>query len=348
MPRTQKRSRPDMRDSLTIVSYNVENLFDTIDNHGTDDEDFTPEGAKHWTKRRYHKKLHHLAKTLAYVGGGRWPSLVCLVEVENARVIKDLLYYTGMRERGYKFVITHSLDPRGIDVAILYRQEEVELLSQREYDVVFASDRERKSRNVLELAFALPNGDTLYAMGVHWPSRREGVRETEALRCDVAREMRRRCDSIYQSLSEGDRSRTHFVLMGDFNEEASEPAIRKVLRASLELPTSHSDTSTLALYSLMNPYIEAHIKRHQAPASYCYQGVWTQLDHFIVSESLLKTTSRTYYQAGSARNYYKSFLGSKHTAAGFPIPYRTYGGNEYLGGYSDHYPIRMTLMFRQE
>lgn len=337
-------------DTLTVMSYNVENLFDTINNALTDDDAFTPEGEMKWTKRRYRTKLERLARVISRVGGRSWPDIVCLVEVENATVIKDLLHYTPLGRKGaYRFVITHSPDPRGVDVAILYRPKQVNLLGQKEYAVHFTSDANRKSRNVLELCFVLPNGDKLYVMGVHWPSRREGAEATEPLRCDVARLMRQRCDSLYQELEVEERGKTHFLLMGDFNEEDNEMAIQTELKAQRVLPQEDGICKPeLMLYSLMNPEIERGQRPKQPYGSYCFQQVWTQLDHFILSESLFKAHSRVQYRRGSAQNYYAPFLASPQEVAGFRTPYRTYAGPHYIGGYSDHYPIRLSLRLGRE
>lgn len=344
-----QKNKQAPEDSLVVVSYNVENLFDTIDNQETNDDEFTPTGAKHWTRKRYYQKLHSLARVLSHLGTKQHlPDIVCLVEVENATVLRDLLHYSGLKRQGYKFVITHSPDPRGIDVAILYRQDRVELRDKAEYTVAFSKYPERKSRNVLEVCFGLPNGDKLYAMGVHWPSRREGAKESEPLRCDVARLMRTRCDSIYQRLGVEDRERTHFVLMGDFNEEADEEAIAQVLRSDYQIPLSDTPPSDkLELVSLMHRDIAIKANRPQPLGSYCYRDMWVQLDHFIISESLFKSASKTQFIHGSAYNYFAPFLGSKQTCSGYPAPWRTYGGNLYLGGYSDHYPIRLSLLLKQ-
>lgn len=331
-------------DSLTIMSYNVENLFDTIDNAQTEDDDFTPMGTLHWTKQRYHIKLRRLAQVISRVGGRKWPALVCLVEVENASVIKDLLFHTALGHKaGYKYSITHSSDPRGIDVAILYQPQVLQLLGQVEHTVQFMSQEKRKSRNVLELSFALHNGEKLCVMGVHWPSRREGADLSEPLRCEVARLMRQRCDDLYRGLSVEERDKTHFLLMGDFNEEDHEPAIKEELGAMRTLFYDvGEDEEQLRLYSLMNHEIEGG-RIEQPYGSYCFQGVWTQLDHFILSESLFNPRSHLRYRRGSARNYYAPFLGTEHRVAGYRTPRRTYAGTHYVGGYSDHYPICMTL-----
>lgn len=335
-------------DSLMIVSYNVENLFDTIHDEQINDVEFTPEGAKHWTSHRYHRKLQHISQTISRVGGQIWPSLITLVEVENAGVIEDLLHLYGLWGKGYRYVITNSPDPRGIDVAMLYRITDLELLSKSEYAVDFTNASYKKSRNVLECKFRLPNNDTLYAYGVHFPSRREGVGKSEPFRCDVARLIRDRINHLYTSLSLKGRLNTHFIVMGDFNEENHEKAIKEVLSALDVLP--RDSVSCLNdyphLYSLMSPKIEPWAKRNHPLGSYFFHHQWQQLDHFIISHSLLKSNSLTQYQAGSAYNFMAPFLVSEHSSLQDSFPFRTYGGNFYMGGYSDHFPIRMLLSLK--
>ena len=335
-------------DSLMIVSYNVENLFDTIHDERINDVEFTPEGAKHWTSHRYHRKLQHISQTISRVGGRIWPSLVTLVEVENAGVIEDLLHLYGLWGKGYRYVITNSPDPRGIDVAMLYRITDLELLSKSEYAVDFTNAPYKKSRNVLECKFRLSNNDTLYAYGVHFPSRREGVGKSEPFRCDVARLIRDRINHLYASLNSKSRLNTHFIVMGDFNEENHEKAIKEVLSALDVLP--RDSVSCLNdyphFYSLMSPKIEPWAKRNHPLGSYFFHHQWQQLDHFIISHSLLKSNSLTQYQTGSAYNFMAPFLVSEHSSSQDSFPFRTYGGNFYMGGYSDHFPIRMLLSLR--
>ena len=335
-------------DSLMIVSYNVENLFDTIHDERINDVEFTPEGAKHWTSHRYHCKLQHISQTISRVGGRIWPSLVTLVEVENAGVIEDLLHLYGLWGKGYRYVITNSPDPRGIDVAMLYRITDLELLSKSEYAVDFTNAPYKKSRNVLECKFRLPNNDTLYAYGVHFPSRREGVGKSEPFRCDVAYLIRDRINHLYASLSLKGKLNTHFIVMGDFNEEDHEKAIKEVLSALDVLP--RDSVSCLNdyphLYSLMSPKIEPWAKRTHPLGSYFFHHQWQQLDHFIISHSLFKSNSLTQYQTGSAYNFMAPFLVSEHSSLQDSFPFRTYGGNFYMGGYSDHFPIRMLLSLK--
>lgn len=333
-----------------LVSYNVENLFDTIHDIGIQDEEFTPAGAKHWTSHRYRAKLKHIARVISSVGGKIWPSLITLVEVENAGVIEDLLHDCGLWGKGYRYVITNSPDPRGIDVAMLYRITDLKLVGKAEYAVAFADHPHKKSRNILECQFLLPNRDTLCVYGVHLPSRREGVSKSEPFRCEVLKLLRTQMDKHYSRLSDQDRSHVHFIAMGDFNEEADERGIKEVLNSALVFPADTDalpHQSSLHLFSLMSPKIEPRVKQEHPYGSYFFRHRWQQLDHFIISQSLLSSKSSTIYQRGSAYNFMAPYLVSKHSTPRDSFPFRTYGGNFYMGGYSDHFPIRMKLSLRR-
>ncbi len=330
---------------LTVMSYNVENLFDTINNELTRDDEFTPEGSKHWNSSKYFRKLQYISEAISQTGGIYWPSIIGLIEIENSSVIEDLLSRTCLKDKGYKFSITHSHDPRGINVGLLYREKDFKLEYEKEHQILFTEAPNKRSRNILEVALRLNNGHLLHILVAHWPSRRSGINHSEPLRLDAAVKMRQICDSLYSNLEKQERRKTHFILMGDFNEEAHERAISKGLKAQIHLPKKRISelSDSLNLYSLMHPKLR-NGQYNQPLGSYCYKGIWNQLDHFIISESLLLEDNSLKYQIGSAINFFMPNLGSKHQYGHYPSPYRTYGGEYYLGGYSDHYPIKLNLI----
>lgn len=319
---------------MTVLCYNVENLFDTIDDPRTDDNDFLPNGANHWTVHRYQRKLERIAQVVSHAGEYRWPALVGLVEVENEQTIQDLIQRTSLRRMGYHYLVTSSADPRGIDVALLYRPDLFSLDDWQEYNVRFENEPEKHSRHVL-FAHGAIGGVPLSLMLCHMPSRRGGVRKTEKYRRAVATRMRQLCDSLHQSEPE-----RHILIMGDFNGLPEEAASSIDLGAKLELPMMYLQerTNTLTLYNL-----SAQTPEFTPPGSYYYRGGWEQIDQFIASESLLTETSSLRYVLGSARSYAPYYLGHKPKCAGYLVPWRTYVGRHYLGGYSDHYPIVLVL-----
>ena len=117
-------------DAYVIGFYNVENLFDTEHDPGKNDLAFTPEGENAWTPDKYEKKLSNIASVIAAMAkeNGRWHTLLGLAEVENDRVLEDLVARPEIAEAGYKFIHVESPDVRGIDCALLYRPDEFKVV----------------------------------------------------------------------------------------------------------------------------------------------------------------------------------------------------------------------------
>lgn len=326
------RPYADSLRTLSVMSYNVENLFDLEDDPDTRDGEFTPDGEKVWSDERYRRKLHNIARVIARSSGDTWPMLVGLVEVENARCLDDLLRYTALGERGYAYCITRSADPRGIDVALLYRKDLLRDVRQAEYEVSFDDDPERKTRNILLVSAALPTGDVLHTLVVHLPSMREGRRVTRPLRIQVGREIRRVCDSLYHEVA---GCQAYFIVLGDMNASPSSVEMREGLGAKEfpSLPLSSKQEDSLELFNLFTG------KGYQGSlGSHAFRGAWSQLDQIIVSRSLLEEGRSLRYVPGSARVYRADFLLESH-AVGQSQPRRTYAGSFYRGGYSDHLPV---------
>ncbi len=337
----QQNHRPTKWKELSVISYNVENLFDTIDNPLTDDDEFLPTAERHWTKQRYHKKLQHIASVVSRAGGTiDFPSFVGLIEVENNEVLEDLIHRTDLSNAKYQYLISHSPDRRGIDVALLYRPEVFTVIGHNEIEISFPSNLEKRSRNILHVEGKLYNQETLYLFVCHSPSRREGAKKTQAYRNTVMRELKRACQDLYN-----ENPNSHILIMGDFNAPPSEVNHSKALGSknlSYRYSKKHSDSKELILFNIMN-----QIPKDNPAGSYCYRGRWDQLDQFIISQSLLKEDSSLQYIDRSVRNYAPRYLQrNKRFASGFRVPWRTYLGPHYIGGYSDHYPITMKLQIK--
>ncbi len=326
---------------LTVLSYNVENLFDTIDNPLTDDDEFLPNSARHWTKARYFKKLHHIANVLSRAGGQLdFPALVGLVEVENNEVLEDLIHKTGLNQAQYKYVISHGPDRRGIDVALLYQDSIFKILSKREIEIRFPSNLGKKSRNILHVSGLILDKEPLHIFVCHAPSRREGAKESQKYRNTVMQSLRAAAELIYQ-----DNPKAHIIIMGDFNAPPEEINYSKALDSKMlsrRYNNKHLKDKHLILFNIMS-----QIPEHNTPGSYCYKGRWDQLDQFILSQSLLREDSPLQYKDESVRNYAPRYLQKNNSvASGFNTPWRTYAGPYYIGGYSDHFPILMKLIYK--
>ncbi|MBF1390174.1 MAG: endonuclease/exonuclease/phosphatase, partial [Porphyromonas sp.] len=164
------------RKLLRVMSYNVENFFDTEDDPTHDDASFLPTGEQHWTHARYQTKIQHIAEVISTVGGEAFPDLIALMEIENATVLSDLLHRTALGEKaGYRHIITHGEDKRGINVALLYAPETFRLITSEELPIHFPFDSLRRTRSLLRVTGEVPSGDTLHVFVCHLPSRRGGA-----------------------------------------------------------------------------------------------------------------------------------------------------------------------------
>jgi len=319
--------------SFVVMSYNVENLFDLEDNPQRDDDEFLPEGNHHWTRARYERKLHQLAEVLSCVGSvTSFPDLVGLVEVENARVLQDLLHHTALGENtDYSFAVSAGEDPRGINVALLYRKSSFTVLSTEEIALHFPFDSLKRTRPILHVSGRVNSGDTLHVFVCHLPSRRAGAVLSDRYRRYAGLVLRSQCDRL--GLRE--HRHTHALILGDFNGNPGEAATFEALGSR---PISDYSLDSVChgdrLFEL-SPRRGAG----EPPGTYCFRGVWSQLDQIHVTDGLIASDEGFRYEWGSAEILFRPFLGKGSPNSSFPIPYRTYGGPHYQGGYSDHYPI---------
>jgi len=218
----------EKKDKFTVAFYNLENLFDTIDDPNTDDDDFTPDGKKKWTPRRYKKKVKRLAKAISTIGDDdikHSPVIIGIAEVENFEVVYDLIQDKHLINSNYGIVHYDSPDERGIEVALLYRKKYFELLSSKPYGINFKRDDGSidYTRDVLLVKGKL-NGELIYFLVNHWPSRRSGVKESEYKRIAVAQLNQK----IIKEIKKEDID-AKIIIMGDFNDNPTNKSIKQIL-----------------------------------------------------------------------------------------------------------------------
>ncbi len=317
------------RDEIRVAFYNVENLFDTEDNPARQDDDFLPDGPKRWTSERYQKKLTKLAKVVAALN---YPVLLGLAEVENEAVLRDLIGHPELAEAGYDLVHYDSPDARGIDVALLYRTAFFTPVSSQAIPVTFEEDNYR-SRDLLLVSGTLGRDakyNTLHVLVNHWPSRRGGVAKSEPRRLAAATLARQTVDELLQT-----DATANVILMGDFNDEPTNRSITEGLHATGT--TQKTDPSQLV--NVVAALDEA------GRGTYQFRGDWNMLDQIILSAGLVEDERRVddyYYLPESAAVFMPDWLlQAEGKYAGYPD--RTYAGNKYLGGYSDHLPVYIEL-----
>lgn len=321
------------QERFRIMEYNVENLFDTIPNPSCDDSEFSPQGARKWNAQRYWAKQGRLARVIAAAGGESPVEIIGLIEVENDTVLSHLTRRTSLARLGYDYIITDGPDVRGIDVALLYQPGRFRPLTTISLPVP-TCEGQRPMRDVLFVEGLLPSLDTLSIFVAHFPSRRGGVRETAAHRCQAAQVIRHKVDSIQQK-----RSDALIVVMGDMNDESEDASIKDVLKV---IPAVEGKCTETALYDLP-PRCEEHA---EITGTYYYQHEWSMIDHIIVSGAVVHTHSPLQLTAPSSRILAFPFL-LKHNQKEFPgryIPNRNYAGNFYNGGFSDHLPMLVEFL----
>lgn len=330
------------RGTLRVMEYNVENLFDTLHAVGHQDAEFTPQGNHQWGSARYWAKLSRLSKVIAAVGGAAPVDLVALVEVENDSVVYDLTKRTKLWTMGYEYVMTHSADVRGINVALLYLPHRFRLLSKDSIRIMPLSARQRVTRDVMHVAGELVTGDTLDVLVCHFPSRRGGEM-AQRYRSLVAQRVRRVTDSIISH-----RQHPYVLITGDFNGYYPEPFLRVDL--GVKLP-SQADTDYFI--SSSDLYLLTHQLRGRADVrgTYKFQGAWNQLDHFVVNGAFWQRSSSLFIHEVKGDFCrlvdFPFLLQSDKSGQGSVHPFRTYIGPYYQGGYSDHLPIVLDIDYRE-
>lgn len=311
-----------------VMEYNVENLFDCVDDSLKNDEEFLPGSGRGWTTARYWEKLSRLSKVIVAAGHEHVPDLVGLCEVENDRCMKDLTRRSLLKEAGYWYVMTASPDARGVDVALLYQPSTFKKLGVQTIRIPHEKiDGMRATRDILHVTGKVLSQDTLDVFVCHMPSRSGGEQKSEPYRLLTASVLKQTVDSVMAA-----RQNAHIVIMGDFNDYPDNRSIAEVLNAVKPEGT----VEPAQLYDLM---------AGREGGTYRFKGDWGFLDHFIVSGTLLGEKQKgvkTSYEQVKVADF--PFLMEEDDRYGGLSPFRTYKGWKYNGGYSDHLPVWMDLL----
>ena len=307
---------------FTVGFYNVENLFDTVDDPKTFDDDFTSEGKKKWGNKRYRDKVKKLGSVISQLGNEQSrhaPAIVGLVEVENAKVVNDLANSKYLKKHHYNFVHYDSPDDRGIDVALLYNKQLFELLGSEHFPLYLEDEKGKRdyTRDVL-VVYGNLNGELVHILVNHWPSRREGTEESEYKRVEAAKLARTIVEVIQEKHYDA-----KILIMGDFNDD----------------PTSTSIKDHLMTDDFYNP-MESLLDR-DAIGTLTYNSKWNLFDQIIITKNFTteKPEKHTFKHAAVFnKEWLKIFKGKLKGS-----PFRTYIGPWYQGGFSDHFPVYLFL-----
>ncbi|MCX2718638.1 endonuclease [Lentiprolixibacter aurantiacus] len=316
-----KRHTPS--NSYTLGFYNLENIFDTEDDPLTLDDDFTPQGPKKWTEKRYRRKLHKLARTIEKLGkitSGKLPSIIGVAEVENKKVLKDLINTKPLNR--YSLGIAHhdSPDERGIDTALLYDSSCFELIHSEAIPLLVHNEEGVRdfTRDILYVRGKL-NGEALHVFVNHWPSRRKGEEITESRRLTASHTL----SSFIKDLLNKEVNAS-LVIMGDFNDGPEAKSIKQ-LKENLDL---------------YNP-MEKLATPERGSAN--YRRTWSLFDQILISHSFFNYEKGTH--SFTQANIFDAHFLTEWKGRYRGNPFRTYVGKKYLGGFSDHFPVYIQLKF---
>ena len=332
----------------TVAFYNFENLFDTINDPNTFDEDWTPKGSQHWTFDKYQNKLTHLARVLAEIGSSENPESPTFIggcEIENRGVLEDLIQQPNLADKTYGIIHFDSPDKRGIDVALLYRknffqptsyaniplyvfQGEAKPKNERaeskdDIEIVSPKNKRVYTRDQL-LVTGFLEGEEIHLIVNHWPSRSGGEQRSSPFREAAGALNRKIIDSLQQI-----NPNAKVITMGDLNDGPYNKSVKIALGAKAKKRETPQ-------FGIFNPFEEMQIR---GMGTIAHRDAWDIFDQILVSESLLKNeySSWQFWKAGI---YNKSFLIQKSGSfKGYPL---RHSATEI--GFSDHFPVYIYLI----
>ncbi len=314
--------------------YNLENLFDTIVDPDTNkilQDDFTPFGGNNWNTKKYNEKLFNMSRVISEMGlesTPDGPAILGVAEIENRLVLEDLVSQPSIVGRDYQIVHYESPDRRGIDVALLYQPKYFNLISSDSYELTIEGNDNFASRDQLLVTGEIL-GERMHFIVCHWPSRRGGEKRSGPKREAASKLSLHIMDSIRKA-----EPGAKIIMMGDLNDDPVSKSIKKVMMPKASI----SDVKDGDLYNPMTKLYNKGI------GTLGYKEAWNLFDQMILSSGLVDI-NKEYKTFGyyNVTIFNKPFLIS--TDGRFKnYPYRTYSYGEYIGGYSDHFPVYVTLL----
>ena len=307
-----------------VAFWNFENFFDPFIDSSRVYNEFTEYGSQHWTKSRFYKKRNNMYKAILAISGNEPLAVLGIAEVENQYVLNMLFNQTPLKTHNYRIVHYEGDDKRGIDVALVYCIDKLQLVYTEPVKIKNPKNRNYKTRDILYAKFYDRRGDTLHVFVNHWPSRYGGERETIKLRALAANTLKHKVDSLmflHQTIPK-------VIIMGDFNDTPEDPSIKDILCDDV----------------LVNLFADG--KKLGFEGTLKHQYTWQIFDQIIVTNSLINNDNGLVYKRNSAAIFHGDFLFEKDDSFGGVKLFRTYVGSKYFGGYSDHLPVYIDLIFR--
>lgn len=316
--------------ALCVAFYNLENLFDTIDDPNKNDEEYTPNGTTNWNTKKYNTKIEHMSDVISKIGDeiqAKGPVVIGVSEVENKTVLEDLIASPALAPLNYGYVLVEGPDKRGVDVALLYQKKYFTVTNVRSATLSIPGKTDWFTRDQLVVTGTL-DGEKFNFIVNHWPSRSGGEKRSAPLRNAAADLCKSLADSIYKS-----DANAKIIIMGDLNDDPTNKSLTQHLLAK-------GIEEEVKPGNLFDPMYNMFKK--DGIGSLAYRDKWNLFDQIIVSQPLLEK-DKSSYRFLHARVFNKSFLVQKDGAfAGYP--FRTYVAGNWMGGYSDHFPVYIILV----
>ncbi|MCF8215969.1 MAG: endonuclease/exonuclease/phosphatase family protein [Chlorobium sp.] len=312
---------------LAILWWNVENLFDTIDNPATEDNEFTPAGKRQWTEKKLALKRIRIRRVLETLkvdpDVDRYPDIIAFAETENRKVfVGSLKNITGI---SYRTVYYESPDTRGIDIGLAYNPKSVGLRASKAYHVPIVNDK--PTRHIIAAGFSAGR-HPFHLILNHWPSRAFDREWSEQKRIAAAKVVRHIADSLRTVDLSAD-----IIVMGDFNDEPHDRSVRDVLGSSGDRKKVLKECREL-FYNCWSDY--------EGIGSYWYRNKWERIDQILISCGMLQPKGLS-----AAPNAFRCYHFPDMLTRSSGKPYQTYYRGQYKGGYSDHLPLLLRVSVEQ-
>lgn len=315
--------------ALCVAFYNLENLFDTINDPNKNDEEFLPDGSNKWNSEKYNKKITNMSTAISQIGEeiqAKGPVVLGVSEIENIKVLEDLVASPLLAPMNYGIVQIEGPDKRGVDVGFIYQKQHFTVTSSRSVTLSIAGKPDFKTRDQLVVS-GLLDGEPMHFIVNHWPSRSGGEKKSAPLR-NAAADL---CRSIADSIMKTDPN-AKIIIMGDLNDDPSNKSLSEHLKVK-------GDEKLTQQGDLFNPMYKMF---KDGVGSLAYRDNWNIFDQMIVSQPLL-LEDKSSLRFLKARVFKKNYMVQKDGAfAGYP--FRTFVAGTWQGGYSDHFPVYIVLV----
>jgi len=326
----QGKSQDKKYKALCVAFYNLENLFDTIDDPKINDEEFLPKGKNCWNSKRFNEKINNLSKVISEIGSdiqAKGPVVIGVSEIENKQVLEALISSPLLAPLNYGIVHYDGPDLRGVDVGFLYQKQHFTVTSSRSVTLTIPGKDDWHTRDQLVVSGQL-DGEPVHFIINHWPSRSGGEKKSAPLR-NAAADL---CRSIADSIMKTDPN-AKIIIMGDLNDNPTNNSLTEHLKIKSEETATNPGDLFDPMYKMF---------KNEGLGSLAYRDDWSLFDQIIISQPFL-LQDKSSLRFLKAKIFNRNYLIQKDGAFK-DYPYRAYVGNNYQGGYSDHFPVYVILV----